>query len=395
MGMITGLHGAVAIVLLCSLLLVEEAGVPLPFAPGELTLLAAGLLIATGGLQPYLFVPLAFVSCSAGALVGFSWAQVVGERGLAALAARIHQQKALGKVEKRIRAASPLDIGVSRLIPGLRIYTTLVAGALGVRRRDFLFGMLPSTALWVVVWVALGTVVGIPLEHLFTKVSSLALQGAILVVIGVGGYLAIRRAPAGQRESLVRLPAGVRTALAVAVDVTVVASILPGLAAIARRVSGVGPTASWADLAVVVAAIAALYLFLTRQGAGATVGEALLRTQYLPRRGERSVRESLRAAVGADHLDPQLHAASDLLHVIGGSVRLGLLRALLERPRSAADLASVVQLPVEEAAYHLQALSHAGLVQPVTSAEETYEVAEGWRFWLAELMRAAQVAPPE
>jgi membrane-associated protein len=395
MGLITGLHGAVAIVLLCSLLLVEEAGVPLPFAPGELTLLAAGLLIATGGLQPYLFVPLAFVACSAGALVGFSWAQVVGERGLAALAARIHQQKALGKVERRIRAATPLDVAVSRLIPGLRIYTTLVAGALGVRRRDFLLGMLPSTALWVVVWVALGTVVGIPLEHLFTKVSSLALQGAILVVIGVGGYLAIRRAPAGQRESLVRLPAGVRTGLAVAVDVTVVASILTGLAAIARRVSGVGPTASWADLAVVVAAIAALYLFLTRQGAGATVGEALLRTQYLPHRGERSVRASLRAAVGADHLDPQLQAASDLLHVVGGAVRLGLLRALLERPRSATDLASVVHLPVDEATYHLRALSQAGLVLPIGPSQETYEVAEGWRSWLSELMRAARAAVQE
>ncbi len=395
MGLITGLHGAVAIILLCSLLLVEEAGVPLPFAPGELTLLAAGLLIATGGLQPYLFVPLAFLACSAGALVGFSWAKVVGERGLSALAARIHQQKALGKVEKRIRAATPLDIAISRLIPGLRIYTTLVAGALGVRRRDFLFGMIPSTALWVVVWVALGTVIGIPLEHLFTKVSTLAVQGVILVVIGVGGYLAIRRAPTGQRESLVRLPVGLRTGLAVAVDVTVVASILTGLAAIARRFSGVGPTASWADVAVVVAAIAVLYLFLTRQGAGATVGEALLRTQYLPHRGERSVRESLRAAVGADHLDPQLHAAADRLRVVSGAVRLGLIRALLERPRSAADLAPMVQLPVDEATYHLQALCHAGVVQPAAASQDMYEVAEGWRSWLAELMRAAQATAPE
>ncbi len=390
MGLITGLHGAVAIILLCSLLLVEEAGVPLPFAPGELTLLAAGLLIATGVLQPYLFVPLAFLACSTGALVGFSWAQVVGERGLASLAARIHQQKALGKVEKRIRAASPLEVAISRLVPGLRIYTTLVAGALGVRRRDFLFGMLPSTALWVVVWVALGAVVGIPLEHLFTKVSSLAVQGVVLVVIGVGGYLAIRKAPTGQRESLVRLPVALRTSLAVAVDVTVVASILTGLAGIVRRVSGVGPTASWADVVVVVAAIAALYLLLTRQGAGATVGEALLRTQYLPHRGERSMRDSLRAAVGVDHLDPQLRAASELLRVVGGAVRLGLLRELLERPRSAADLAPDMQLPVEEATYHLQALRQAGVVRPVAGSQETYEVAEGSRSWLADLMRAAE-----
>ena len=180
-----------------------------------------------------------------------------------------------------------------------------------------------------------------------------------------------------------------------AVDVTVVASILTGLAALARRVSGVGPSASWADVAVVVAAIAALYLFVTRQGAGATAGEALLRTQYLPHRGERSVRESLRAAVGADQLDPQLRAAGDLLHVVGGAARLGLLRALLERPRSASDLASVVKLPAEEATYHLQALSHAGLVQPVTASPETYEVAEGWRSWVADLMGAAQAAGQE
>jgi membrane protein DedA with SNARE-associated domain len=56
MGFIQGLHGTVALVLLCSLLFAEEAGVPLP-TPGELTLIAAGLLIATGGLDPWLFLP--------------------------------------------------------------------------------------------------------------------------------------------------------------------------------------------------------------------------------------------------------------------------------------------------------------------------------------------------
>jgi membrane protein DedA with SNARE-associated domain len=43
-----GLHGAVALALLTGLLFAEEAGVPLPFAPGELTLLVAGLLIVSG-----------------------------------------------------------------------------------------------------------------------------------------------------------------------------------------------------------------------------------------------------------------------------------------------------------------------------------------------------------
>ena len=395
MGLITGLHGAVALILLCSLLFVEEAGVPLPIAPGELTLLVGGLLIATGGVPWYLFIPLAFLACAAGAVVGFSWAQVVGERGLVALASRLHRQKSLGRVVERIRAASPLDVGASRLIPGLRIYTTLVAGAVGVRRRDFVLGMVPSTAVWVVVWVVLGIVAGIPLEHFFTKVSSLALQGAILVVIGVGGYLAIRRAPTSQRESLAHLPVWIRTGLAVAVDVTVVASILTGLAAIVRRLSGVGPSASWADGVVVVAAIAALYLFVSRRGAGATVGEALLRTVYLPRRGERSVGESLRAAVGAEHSDPQLHAAAELLHAVGAAARLAVLRALLERPRGAEEIAQEVRLPTDEAAYHLLALRRAGLVEPVSASPEEYAVAPRSRAWLVELLSAAAAAAGE
>ena len=64
------LHGTVAVALLIGLLFAEEAGVPLPFAPGELVLLAAGLLIATGGLDPWVFVPLALIASVVGSLIG-------------------------------------------------------------------------------------------------------------------------------------------------------------------------------------------------------------------------------------------------------------------------------------------------------------------------------------
>src|SRR6202043_2011926 len=69
MNFLDGLHGAVALALLCGLLFAEEAGVPLPFAPGELNLMAAGLLIATGALNPFVYFPLALVACVAGSLV--------------------------------------------------------------------------------------------------------------------------------------------------------------------------------------------------------------------------------------------------------------------------------------------------------------------------------------
>src|ERR1700680_128010 len=105
MSFLQGIHGAVALALLCGLLFTEEAGVPLPFAPGELTLLVAGLLIASGGLNPYVFIPLALGACIAGSLVGYTWARVVGDRGLLALARRLRQQRNLERVFGRIRAA--------------------------------------------------------------------------------------------------------------------------------------------------------------------------------------------------------------------------------------------------------------------------------------------------
>jgi membrane protein DedA with SNARE-associated domain len=100
-----GLHGAVALALLAGLLFAEEAGVPLPFAPGEPTLLAAGLLISAGGLDPWVFAPVAVVGCTGGSLVGYYWARALGDRGLESLARRLHQQRSLERVTVRVRSA--------------------------------------------------------------------------------------------------------------------------------------------------------------------------------------------------------------------------------------------------------------------------------------------------
>ena len=53
MSFLEGLHGTVAAVLICTLLLVDEAGVPLPFAPSEVLLLLTGVLIGPWGHHRY------------------------------------------------------------------------------------------------------------------------------------------------------------------------------------------------------------------------------------------------------------------------------------------------------------------------------------------------------
>jgi membrane protein DedA with SNARE-associated domain/DNA-binding transcriptional ArsR family regulator len=364
-----GLHGALAIVLLGGLLFTEEAGVPLPFAPGELTLLAAGFLIAAGGLDLYIFVPVALVACIAGALVGYTWARAVGDRGLRALARRIHQQRALERVSGRVRSAGWGGVALSRLIPGLRVYTTLVAGALRVRRTSFLLGIVPATVVWMAVYIALGVLVGVPIVHFFTAVQKLAIQGGLLVAMGLGCYFIVRRTPASSGAGLVRLPRPVRVAIAAVLDIGVLASVSTGLLALGRPL-GLGLQAGWLDPVVALLIVAGFYVVIARRSSGATVGEALLQTSYatsqrLPFR-PRAALQAARSMLSRSADD--LGATSDLLRALGDPERLRIVSQLLEKPRTVSELAALTQQPVFEIRHQLDRLSSTGAL--VVSGEE-------------------------
>ena len=369
MNFLEGLHGAVAIALLGGLLFTEEAGVPLPFAPGELTLLAAGLLIAAGGLDPYIFIPVALIACIVGSLVGYTWARAVGDRGLQALARRIHQQRSLERVSGRIRSAGWGGVAVSRLIPGLRIYTTLVAGALRVRRTTFLLGMAPATVIWIAVYVALGVLAGVPIEHFFTAVQKLAIQGAILVVMGVGCYFLVRRTPASSGAGLVRVPRPVRVVIAAVLDIGVVASVTTGLLALGRLL-GFGLQAGWVGPVVALLVVAGFYVVIARRSSGATVGEALLQTSYAtgqrlplrPRAALQAARSVLSRNTG------ELTATSDLLRALSDPERLRIVSQLLEEPRTIPELATLTRQPPFEVRHQLERLSSTGAL--VVSGEE-------------------------
>jgi membrane-associated protein len=374
MTFVLGLHGVVALVLLCSLLLVEEAGVPLPI-PGELTLIAAGLLIGTGALDPWLFVPLAVASCIGGSLTGYSWARLVGSHGLRAAAERLHQTGRLEKVSARLREAGPREIALSRLVPLLRVNTTLVAGAAGIDRKTFLIGIAPVTALWVIVFTALGVVVGVPAERILGQLEALILQGGVLILIGGGGFIAIRRVPEAGRAVVVRLPANLRVALAVAVDMALIATtvagvlaIVTGSLAIVRPLLPIGAFAWWVELVAIVATIAGFYSIATRRGLKATAGETLFGTSYLTRGAAEPARMRLRRML-RDALERSAATSpSDLvrLSAVFGTLadvrHLQVVRLLSQQERSPSELASGLGLTRQQVADALLELEAAGLV---------------------------------
>jgi membrane protein DedA with SNARE-associated domain len=288
---LNAVHGWSAVIVLCSLIFVEEAGVPLPMAPGDLLLIGAGVLISTGGLDPMAFLPLALLSSVGGAMVGYTWARAIGARALWGVAERLRAGAHLERAATRLRTAGPWTILVARLVPGLRINTTLVAGALEVPRRRYLAGLIPSIVIWEVVFVGLGAALGAPVAHYLGRLEHLLLRGVVFIAIGLAGYLAARHVPIpGAVEEEAPPPRrfhAPRLALAAAVDIAAIALIVSGLDTVVDAALGPRPVNESLLLALQLAVSVTVYLALSRTLSRTTVGEALFRVTYRARRTRR------------------------------------------------------------------------------------------------------------
>jgi DNA-binding transcriptional ArsR family regulator len=187
------------------------------------------------------------------------------------------------------------------------------------------------------------------------------------------------------------MPVWVKTTLAALVDLGVVASVLTGILAVIRRLTGTGVTASWADGLVVLAALAALYLFVTRRGTGATLGEALLHTTYLPRRVPATIDPGV---TSVEIVDPQLESTAHLLHAAAPVPRLAVLRTLLKRPSTSGEVARALRMAPNESSYHLAALGQAGLVVAESGPEDgqRFHVADQSRGWISDLLDSGVAA---
>src|SRR6202171_1042829 len=173
---------------------IEETGVPLPFAPGDLVLAIGGVAVAGGRVNPVLLVAGVAVSITIGALIGRQVAALLGWDRLMRIA---QPPRARGPLE---RAASLLQRGgwravfTARLIPGLRVYTTQVAGVSGVPLRTFIGGLLPANAVYIAGFVGLGAAFGRPILALIQLAERQLLIALLILVVLVAVFL-LTRAP--------------------------------------------------------------------------------------------------------------------------------------------------------------------------------------------------------
>ncbi len=183
------LDGDLVTGVISALLFIEELGVPLPFAPGDLILVIGGIAIASGTVQATAFVPAVFLASLAGALVGREIFALIGRPALLRAAGALRFRPAIDRVAGMLQRQGWRAVLAGRLIPGLRIHTTQVAGATGMPRRSFVAGLVPAVAIYVGLFTGLGYLFGLPVidffhaaeRRLFVIIASALLVAAFLV----------------------------------------------------------------------------------------------------------------------------------------------------------------------------------------------------------------------
>src|SRR2546421_2530796 len=204
MAWVQGLEGTTLIVVICALMFIEERGVPVPFAPGDIVLAIVGIAVAGGRVNPAVFVAAISITITVGAIVGREAAELLGWERLMKVAEPLHARGALERAAGLLQRGGWRAVFTARLIPGLRVYTSQVAGVSRMPRLTFLRGLLPANAVYIGAFTGLGAAFGRPILTLIHEAEHQLLI-AILLIAGVGGVFLLTRAPA--RRTLASLQA--------------------------------------------------------------------------------------------------------------------------------------------------------------------------------------------
>jgi energy-coupling factor transport system substrate-specific component len=186
------------------LMFIEETGVPLPFAPGDLILALGGIAVAGGRVNPVLLVAAVAVTITVGAIVGREAAALLGWERLMRIAEPLRARGALERAAGLLQRGGWRTVFTARLIPGLRVYTTQVAGVSRVPMRTFVAGLLPANAVYIAAFVGLGAAFGRPILALI-QLAERQLLIALLLLVAVVAVFLLTRAP--MRRTLASLQA--------------------------------------------------------------------------------------------------------------------------------------------------------------------------------------------
>jgi len=242
--------------------------------PASGLLLVAGVMIAAGQISPWFFVPIAYVANVGGALLGYTWSRRLGQDRLERIADRLRVRRHLDAVARRLHGAGSVGVMVGRLLPGTRVYTSLIAGVTGMPLTTFARGLAGSDVVWLGVLVGLGVAVGIPAADYLHLAVGAFMRGVAVVIALLASLAVLRliRQPQILRPAAEERPRAVRLAIAIAPDLAI-AAIIAAVVSIVLVETHV--LTDVVGVVIVVSVTLLVYVVGTRLTFGSTAGERL------------------------------------------------------------------------------------------------------------------------
>ena len=236
-------------------LLLEESGIPLP-VPGDAVMLLAGVRVHQGRAPAYLVLATMVGATLLGGSLLYWLARYGGRPMLYRYAGFLRLDlDHLRRAERLVQRHGWLAIVVGRIVPGLRVATTLVAGVFGVPYRVFLPALALGSSVYILVFFGLGYLAGPEVlrllerlhvsTHLLVIVVGLAVLLAVLLTIRRRGHVvsAEHVLPERQRLSTAVMAGLLATAItALSLDLALYVLTAAGVTAPAEGLLAVGQT---------------------------------------------------------------------------------------------------------------------------------------------------------
>jgi len=131
------------------------------FLPGDSLLLTTGLLVSKGQLNLYILMPLLFVAAVLGDSVGYWFGNKTGPRIFNRDNSLLFRRKNLLKAKAFYDKHGGKTITLARFVPFIRTFAPIVAGAVEMHYRRFLFFNLFGGFIWAVGVLLLGYFLGV------------------------------------------------------------------------------------------------------------------------------------------------------------------------------------------------------------------------------------------
>ena len=184
------------------LITLEEAGLPLP-VPGDTLLVLVGAHRHHSLLFDAAIILAASIAVFLGSTVLFFLMQRGGRQVLVKYGKFLHvSEKRLDQVEQWFVRRGQFAVILGRLIPGLRIPTTMVAGLSGMSYRSYAVAAAIAALLWATIYFFLGVLVGKSYSLFIARLTNfldtipravLVIGALILLAATIGGVLHIRQ----------------------------------------------------------------------------------------------------------------------------------------------------------------------------------------------------------